>query len=194
MMKHNIGDDHERRSSRGHANPASTAVFVTAEELERRREFMEELDRICRRRGPVEMTTWDLMNIGYYDIDFGEVQFTPEEHERRRALADEADRIRTVVGPLGFSADCDDPRVSKWSDGTHQRKGDRMTGRHDRNRTGGMIDLPRIDTPPSIAPTPEELERRRLIVERILARRERVGPIGIRADEWLHEAEAESET
>ena len=68
-----------------------------------------------------------------------------------------------------------------------------MTGRDDLKRGGGTIDLPRIDTPPSVAPTPEELERRRVVVERILARRERIGPIGIRADEWLHEAEAESE-
>jgi hypothetical protein len=102
-MKHNIGDDRERHSIRGQSRSASTAVFVTAEELERRREFMEELDRIYRRRGPVEMTTWDLMNTGYYDIDFGEVQFTPEEHERRRALADEADRIRAAFGPVELS-------------------------------------------------------------------------------------------
>jgi hypothetical protein len=102
-MKHNIGDDRSGRSKHGQPSRASTAVFVTAEELERRREFMEELDRIYRRRGPVEMTTWDLMNTGYYDIDFGEVQFTPEEHERRRALADEADRIRAAFGPVEFS-------------------------------------------------------------------------------------------
>jgi hypothetical protein len=103
-MKHNIGDDRDHRSRHGQPSRASTAVFVTAEELERRREVMEELDRMYRRRGPVEMTTWDLMNTGYYDIDFGAVQFTSEEHERRRALADEADRIRAAIGPIGFSA------------------------------------------------------------------------------------------
>jgi hypothetical protein len=102
-MKHNIGDDRDHRSRHGQPSRASTAVFVTAEELERRREIMEELDRMYRRRGPVEMTTWDLMNTGYYDIDFGAVQFTSEEHERRRVLADEADRIRSTFGPLEFS-------------------------------------------------------------------------------------------
>ena len=102
-MKHNVGDDSERRSKREQGSHSSPAVFVTAEELERRQAFMAELDRIHRRRGPVEMTTWDLMNTGYYDIDFGEIEFTPEEHERRRALADEADRIRAAFGPVAFS-------------------------------------------------------------------------------------------
>jgi hypothetical protein len=46
---------------------------------------------------------------------------------------------------------------------------------------------------PSIEPaTPAEIERRRVIVERILRRRERIGPIGIRADELLHVAESEA--
>lgn len=102
-MKHNMGDDRERRSNPGGPSRASTTVFVTAEELERRRTFMAELDRIHRRRDPVEMTSEDLLNTGYYDIDFGEVEFTPQEGERRRALADEADRIRAAFGPLGFS-------------------------------------------------------------------------------------------
>lgn len=104
-MKHNIEDGSKRRSGRG-SNPrrASTTVFVTAEELERRQEFMAELDRIHHRRGPVEMTTWDLMNTGYYDIDFGESEFTPEDQERRRMLVDEADRIRAAFGPVEFSA------------------------------------------------------------------------------------------
>lgn len=45
---------------------------------------------------------------------------------------------------------------------------------------------------PDIEPiTAEEIERRRLIVERILRRRERVGPIGINADDLLHAARNE---
>ncbi len=51
----------------------------------------------------------------------------------------------------------------------------------------------RIDVPPSGRPTAAEIERRRIIVERMLARSDRVGPIGIRADDLLHEARAESE-
>lgn len=41
--------------------------------------------------------------------------------------------------------------------------------------------------------TAEELERRRTVIERLLRRRERIGPIGIRADELHHIAEADSE-
>lgn len=102
-MKHNTGHERERRPGSERTTDSSTVVFVTAEELERRQEFMAELDRIHRRLGPVEMTSWDLLNTGYYDIDFAEVQFTPQEGERRRALADEASRIRAASGPLGFS-------------------------------------------------------------------------------------------
>jgi hypothetical protein len=41
--------------------------------------------------------------------------------------------------------------------------------------------------------TPRELERRREIVQRILQRRERIGPIGIRADDLVHESRADWE-
>lgn len=69
-----------------------------------------------------------------------------------------------------------------------------MAQRKNDDHRGGTLSLPRIETPPFVPPTPEELERRRIIVERIIERHDRLGPIGIRADEWLHEAEAESET
>lgn len=103
-MKHNVGDDPERRSSRQHAGHSSTVVFVSAEELERRSTFAAEIDRIQRRLGPVELTVVEMMDYPFYDIDPNEFSFTPEEQERRKALADEADRIRAAIGPLGFSA------------------------------------------------------------------------------------------
>lgn len=52
--------------------------------------------------------------------------------------------------------------------------------------------LLRRDIPDIVPVTAEEIERRRRIVERILRRRERVGPIGIRADDLLHAARDES--
>jgi hypothetical protein len=66
-----------------------------------------------------------------------------------------------------------------------------MACEQNRNRTRpeSTATLPRIEIPPS----PEELERRRVLHERILKLRERIGPIGIRADELIHEARAESE-
>ncbi len=103
-MKHTIGDERERRSSRQPTDQSSPAVFVAAEDLERRRTFAAEIDRIQRRLGPVELTAVELMDYPFYDIDPNEFSFTPEEHERRKALADEADRIRAAIGPLGFSA------------------------------------------------------------------------------------------
>jgi hypothetical protein len=39
----------------------------------------------------------------------------------------------------------------------------------------------------------KEIERRRKAVERILELRRAIGPIGIRADELVHEARAEAE-
>lgn len=62
------------------------------------------------------------------------------------------------------------------------------------NHNGGTLELPRIETPPSVRPTAEEIERRRIIVERMIERSDRVGPIGIRVDDLLHLAESESES
>jgi len=42
-------------------------------------------------------------------------------------------------------------------------------------------------------PTADEIERRRVVVDRIRRRRERIGPIGMRADELHHLAEADAE-
>jgi hypothetical protein len=50
-----------------------------------------------------------------------------------------------------------------------------------------------IEVPPPVRPTAAEIERRRIVVERMLARSARIGPIGIRADDLLHEARAEAE-
>lgn len=53
--------------------------------------------------------------------------------------------------------------------------------------------LLRRDIPPVVPATAKELERRREVIQRILRHRERVGPIGIRADDLLHEARTETE-
>jgi len=103
-MKHTSGDERERRSSRQQTNQSSTVVFVTADELERRRTFAAEIDRIQRRLGPVELSAVELIDYPVYDIDPNEFSFTRDEHERRKALAEEADRMRAAFGPLGFSA------------------------------------------------------------------------------------------
>ena len=68
-----------------------------------------------------------------------------------------------------------------------------MSNSKHRGYESRVVDLPRIPIPLPEPPTPEELERRRIIIERILERRERVGPIGIRADDLHHIAEDEAE-
>ena len=60
------------------------------------------------------------------------------------------------------------------------------------NPTEAMV-LLRRDIPPVVPATDKELERRREVIQRMLRRRERVGPIGIRADDLLHEARTETE-
>ncbi len=47
--------------------------------------------------------------------------------------------------------------------------------------------LPKIVLPPDEPITPEEIERRRALVARIRALRDEVGPIGISADDLIHE-------
>ena len=47
--------------------------------------------------------------------------------------------------------------------------------------------LPRIKLPDFRPVTPEEIERRRVLFDRMIARRERIGPIGIRVEDLIHE-------
>lgn len=51
----------------------------------------------------------------------------------------------------------------------------------------------RNDIPPVVPPSASEIKRRRDVVERMTRLRERIGPVGIRADELLHESRVESE-
>jgi hypothetical protein len=53
--------------------------------------------------------------------------------------------------------------------------------------------LPRVPIPPAKQATPDELAHRREAIARILELRERIGPIGIAADDLIHEARQESE-
>lgn len=61
------------------------------------------------------------------------------------------------------------------------------------NEETEAILLLRKNIPPIVKPTAEEIERRREVVQRMERLRERVGPIGIRADDLLHASRAESE-
>ncbi|MEA2584219.1 MAG: hypothetical protein QOF33_2304 [Thermomicrobiales bacterium] len=53
--------------------------------------------------------------------------------------------------------------------------------------------LPKIKLPPIPAPTPEELERRREVVDRILALRDKIGPIGISTSNVSREVRDEAD-
>jgi hypothetical protein len=50
-----------------------------------------------------------------------------------------------------------------------------------------------ITIPPPEPITPEELARRRANYERVVALREKIGPIGITADELIHQARCEAD-
>ena len=61
------------------------------------------------------------------------------------------------------------------------------------NRSGSdAATLPRIALPPLVPPTCEEIERRRILYERVRRRRAEIGPIGIRSDELIHQAREDS--
>ena len=51
--------------------------------------------------------------------------------------------------------------------------------------------IPNKDIPPVAPVSAEEVERRRKAVEKLHRLRKRIGPIGIRADDLLHESRAE---
>lgn len=47
--------------------------------------------------------------------------------------------------------------------------------------------LPKIALPPFEPVTPEEIERRRALFVQTIALREKIGPIGVRVDDLIHE-------
>jgi hypothetical protein len=53
--------------------------------------------------------------------------------------------------------------------------------------------LPRITVPPIIPPTPEEIERRRALVAKVLALREEIGPIGISTADLIRQVREEED-
>jgi hypothetical protein len=53
--------------------------------------------------------------------------------------------------------------------------------------------LPRIKLPPFKPITPEELARRRALFARVIERRERIGPIGVPADDLVHAIRVEAD-
>jgi hypothetical protein len=56
-----------------------------------------------------------------------------------------------------------------------------------------ILTLPRIPIPDYVPPTEEELKRRREVIAKIDRLREKIGPIGIRADQLKHQSRAEAE-
>jgi hypothetical protein len=56
-----------------------------------------------------------------------------------------------------------------------------------------ILTLPRIQIPDYVPPTEEELKRRQEVAAKIHRLREKIGPIGIRADELKHQSRAEAE-
>ncbi len=65
-----------------------------------------------------------------------------------------------------------------------------MDAKHgmEKARTIERIPIPRIDRP-----TPEEIERRRALSAEVVALREKIGPIGIPADELLRHAREDTD-
>jgi hypothetical protein len=53
--------------------------------------------------------------------------------------------------------------------------------------------LPRITIPPSVPPSPEEIERRRALAAKVLALREEIGPIGISTAELIRQVREEED-
>lgn len=47
--------------------------------------------------------------------------------------------------------------------------------------------LAKIARPDLSPPTPEEIERRRVLYRRMIERRDRIGPIGVRVENLIHE-------
>lgn len=55
------------------------------------------------------------------------------------------------------------------------------------------VTLPSLELPPAEPPAPEEIERRRALFARVMELREKIGPIGIPADDLIHEVRGETD-
>jgi hypothetical protein len=55
------------------------------------------------------------------------------------------------------------------------------------------LPIPKIPIPEYVPPTEEELKRRQEVAAKINQLREKIGPIGIRADALKHQSRAEAE-
>jgi hypothetical protein len=64
---------------------------------------------------------------------------------------------------------------------------------HHESDDDSILTIPRIPIPEYVPPTEEDLKRRQELATKIAQLRDEIGPIGIRADELLHQARAEAE-
>ncbi|MEA2594817.1 MAG: hypothetical protein QOF01_1286 [Thermomicrobiales bacterium] len=55
------------------------------------------------------------------------------------------------------------------------------------------LTLPRIEMQPIEPPTPEEIERRRVLFARVMALRDEIGPIGISTSELIRQVREEAD-
>ncbi len=55
------------------------------------------------------------------------------------------------------------------------------------------LTIPRVPIPRIDPPSPEEIERRRELFARVMALREKIGPIGIAADDLVHQSRREAD-
>ncbi|HKG27241.1 MAG TPA: hypothetical protein VKB09_16435 [Thermomicrobiales bacterium] len=118
---------------------------------------------------------------------------TPEEIERRRALVAKVRALREEMGAVGVST-ADLIREAREGEGDNflTLAGDQATP-DDFIEGESTPTSPRIELPPIPPPTPEELERRRVLVDQILARRDRIGPIGISVTDLIREVRDEAD-
>jgi hypothetical protein len=115
---------------------------------------------------------------------------TPEEIARRREVVERIVALRDKIGPIGISTAelIRQVREEGDGDGWHTLEVPDMPRKLNESRAAT---LPRIELPAMPPPTEEELRRRGEIVDRILARRDRIGPIGISTTDLIREVRDE---
>jgi len=116
---------------------------------------------------------------------------TPEEIARRGEVVARIVALREKIGPIGIStSDLIREGRDEIENGDlpASRRTVVMPNELTENRTAT---LPRIELPPIPPPSAEELKRRGEVVDRILARRDRIGPIGISTTELIREVRDE---
>jgi|GEM_PF-2622641 len=112
---------------------------------------------------------------------------TPEELERRKKVFDRMIKLQEEIGPIDMTLedlmayDEDEDEREAFDEKMEEPNMDRESLSLFRESLG----LPKLELPPALPPTPEELERRKKVFDRMIKLQEEIGPIDMTLEDLM---------